>query len=133
MTQRVLSTPPEGGGLDTLDGFLRNVLQRQASRGHLVHIEAIPTRSPRFAEPDPPLPDLIQQALRGAGIDRLYTHQVEALAHARTGKDVLVVTGTASGKSLAYQLPVLETLLERSEARALFLFPTKALEQDQLK
>jgi DEAD/DEAH box helicase domain-containing protein len=133
VTQRLLSIPPEGGGLDTLGGFLRNVLQRQASRGHLVHIEAIPTRSPRYAEPDPPLPDSIQQALRGAGIDRLYTHQVEALAHTRMGKDVLVVTGTASGKSLAYQLPVLETLLERSEARALFLFPTKALEQDQLK
>ncbi len=55
------------------------------------------------------------------------------MSHARAGRDVLVVTGTASGKSLAYQLPVLEHLLRHPEARALFLFPTKALEQDQLK
>ena len=133
MTHPSLRTPPEGGAIDTLDGFLQDVLHRQASRGHLVHVEVIPTRDARFAEPDPPLPGPIRQALHGAGIDRLYTHQVEALAHARTGKDVLVVTGTASGKSLAYQLPVLETLLREREARALFLFPTKALEQDQWK
>ncbi len=54
-------------------------------------------------------------------------------SYARAGRDVLVVTGTASGKSLAYQLPVLETLLRDPDAGALFLFPTKALEQDQLK
>ncbi|HSB70845.1 MAG TPA: DEAD/DEAH box helicase [Candidatus Methylomirabilis sp.] len=133
MTHPSLRTPTRGGDVDTLDGFLQDILHREASRGHLVHVEVIPTRAARFAEPDPPLPAPIRQALRDAGIHRLYTHQVEALAHARSGKDVLVVTGTASGKSLAYQLPVLETLLREREARALFLFPTKALEQDQLK
>jgi DEAD/DEAH box helicase domain-containing protein len=129
--------PPDAGlddrSVEVLDDFLRNLLPRQASRGHLVHVEVVPTRSPRYAEPDPPLPHEIQATLRADGIERLYTHQVEALAHARDGRDVLVVTGTASGKSLAYQLPVLETLLRDPEARALFLFPTKALEQDQLK
>lgn len=121
------------GDVEKLDGFLQTVLHREAGRGHLVHVETIPPRHARFADPSPPLPDPLEQALRCAGIDRLYSHQVEALAHARAGKDVLVVTGTASGKSLAFQLPVLETLLFHPEGRALFLFPTKALEQDQLK
>jgi DEAD/DEAH box helicase domain-containing protein len=124
---------PDGATVKALDSFLRGLLPRQVSRGHLVHVEAVPARNPRYADPDPPLPRAIQEALRAAGIARLYTHQAEALAHARAGRDVLVVTGTASGKSLAYQLPVLETLLRDPEARALFLFPTKALEQDQLK
>ncbi len=121
------------GDIQPLDDFLRSLLPRQASRGHLVHVEVVPARQARYADPDPPLPRSIQEALGAAGIARLYTHQVEALTHARAGRDVLVVTGTASGKSLAYQLPVLETLLRDPEARALFLFPTKALEQDQLK
>jgi DEAD/DEAH box helicase domain-containing protein len=124
---------PGGQNTEALGEFLRSLLPRQASRGHLVHLEVVPARSPRFADPDPPLPGAIQHVLQAGGIDQLYTHQVEALAHARAGRDVLVVTGTASGKSLAYQLPVLETLLREPGARALFLFPTKALEQDQLK
>ena len=126
-------TGPDAGNVEALDGFLRSLLPRQVSRGHLVHVEVVPARQPRYADPDPPLPPAIQDPLNTQGIGRLYTHQVEALAHTRAGRDVLVVTGTASGKSLAYQLPVLETLLADPEARALFLFPTKALEQDQLK
>jgi len=133
-----VSQPPveivsDAGSLEALDAFLRGLLPRQTSRGHLVHVEVVPTRLPRFADPNPPLPPVIQQTLRAEGIPRLFIHQVEALHHARADRDVLVVTGTASGKSLAYQLPVLETLLRDPEARALFLFPTKALEQDQLK
>jgi DEAD/DEAH box helicase domain-containing protein len=123
----------DAGSLEALDAFLQGLLPRQASRGHLVHVEVVPTRLPRYADPDPPLPPAIQQTLRAEGISRLFIHQVEALHHVRADRDVLVVTGTASGKSLAYQLPVLETLLRDPEARALFLFPTKALEQDQLK
>jgi DEAD/DEAH box helicase domain-containing protein len=123
----------DGAGIAALDGFLQAVLSRQTRRGHLVHVEVFPTRRPRYAEADPPLPHALQHTLQGVGIDRLYTHQAGALHLARAGQDILVVTGTASGKSLAYQLPVLETLLREPEGRALFLFPTKALEQDQLK
>ncbi len=133
MSQPPAGTAPNAATLEALDSFLQGLLPRQVSRGHLVHVEAVPTRLPQFADPDPPLPLAIQQTLRAEGIARLYTHQVEALRHARADRDVLVVTGTASGKSLAYQLPVLETLLSEPEARALFLFPTKALEQNQLK
>lgn len=124
---------PDAGNVAALDDFLRSLLPRQARRGHLVHVEMVPARQPRYADPDPPIPPAVQDALTAQRIGRLYTHQVEARRHARAGRDVLVVTGTASGKSLAYQLPVLETLLTDPEARALFLFPTKALEQDQLK
>ncbi|MGH7777536.1 MAG: DEAD/DEAH box helicase [Candidatus Dormibacterales bacterium] len=83
-----------------------------------------------------PLPaDLRPQlaaALRGRGMDRLYSHQALAYECARRGRHVVVVTPTASGKTLCYNLPVLQGILERPQSRALYLFPTKALAQDQL-
>jgi DEAD/DEAH box helicase domain-containing protein len=124
---------PAAGATTALEGFLQGLARRGQTRGHLVHIQEIPARTARFADLAPPLPEPLRQALQQVGIDRLYTHQVDAVSLARAGRDVLVVTGTASGKSLAYQLPVLEHLLRHPEGRALFLFPTKALEQDQLK
>ncbi len=127
--------PPFVGdnAVTAVEGFLQGLARRGRSRGHLVYVQEIPARTPRFADLVPPLPESLRAALRDGGIGRLYTHQVDAIARVRAGRDVLVVTGTASGKSLAYQLPVLETLVRDPEARALFLFPTKALEQDQLK
>src|SRR5437588_5507874 len=71
-------------------------------------------------------------ALRERGLDHLYTHQAQAWEAARGGRHVVVVTPTASGKTLCYNLPVLQAILDRPEARALYLFPTKALAQDQL-
>ena len=62
----------------------------------------------------------------------LYSHQLEAWDAARTGKNIVLATGTASGKTLAYNLPVMAALLAEPAARALYLFPTKALSQDQL-
>jgi DEAD/DEAH box helicase domain-containing protein len=76
-------------------------------------------------------PKLVE-ALKARGIRSLYSHQVEAWIHARAGENVVLATGTASGKTLAYHLPVLAALLEEPESRALYLFPTKALTQDQL-
>ncbi|MDR1390567.1 MAG: DEAD/DEAH box helicase [Treponema sp.] len=82
-----------------------------------------------------PFPQDLDSRLRGAlcsrGIERLYTHQGAVWEEARQGRNVVVVTPTASGKTLCYNLPVLQTLLEDDEARALYLFPTKALSQDQ--
>ncbi len=74
----------------------------------------------------------IAQALACRGIKSLYSHQAEALEAGLAGEDVVVVTPTASGKTLCYNLPVLQSLLDDPEARALYLFPTKALAQDQL-
>jgi DEAD/DEAH box helicase domain-containing protein len=74
-----------------------------------------------------------EQLLGGIGITKLFTHQVEAIEKAIEGKDILVSTPTASGKSLIYNIPVIEAILHNPQARALYLFPLKALEQDQLK
>ncbi len=76
-------------------------------------------------------PELVE-ALRQHGINRLYTHQAEAIAKIGAGKNVVAVTPTASGKTLCYNLLVLNTVIENPQARALYLFPTKALSQDQV-
>lgn len=78
------------------------------------------------------LPQDLQELLRRRGISRLYSHQAQALQAVHAGQDIVVVTPTASGKTLCYNLPVMQALLENEEARALYLFPTKALAQDQV-
>jgi len=91
-----------------------------------------PARPARYAGfPDALNPKLIE-ALRRRGIHDLYTHQREAIDATLAGKDVCIVTPTASGKTLCYNVPVLNRLLDNPEARALYLFPTKALSQDQV-
>src|SRR6185312_4878826 len=89
-------------------------------------------RPGEFIEFPETLAPALQQALVSRGIDRLYTHQAEAFAHATTGRHVVIVTPTASGKTLCYNLPVLNGLLADPNARAMYLFPTKALAGDQL-
>ncbi len=74
----------------------------------------------------------VRAALASQGIEKLYSHQAEAFTEVRAGKNVVVVTPTASGKTLCYNLPVLNRLMEDPEARAMYLFPTKALAEDQL-
>lgn len=93
--------------------------------------ERLPARPSRYG-PTPALRPELLDALRQRGIERLYSHQTEALAAVNQGENVVVSTTTASGKSLCYTLPVLQRLLDRPEARALYLFPTKALAHDQL-
>ena len=75
----------------------------------------------------------LQQALRRKNILALYTHQLQAYKQAKNGKNVVVVTPTASGKTLSYNLPVFEEILNNPESRAIYLFPTKALSQDQTR
>ena len=78
------------------------------------------------------LPAPVKQTLIASGIHSLYSHQSKAWTHARAGENIILATGTASGKTLAYNLPVFASLLEDPQVRALYLFPTKALAQDQL-
>ncbi len=93
--------------------------------------ESYPAR-PADLQPLPAdLPVLLRRMLEQKGISCLYSHQVEAWTHARRGENVVLATGTASGKTLAYTLPILAALLAQPDARALLLFPTKALAQDQ--
>lgn len=88
-------------------------------------------RPARFAEHWPPLHPVLGQCLREAGISALYSHQVEAIELVLSQHDVVVATPTASGKSLIYNLPVLDGLLREDRGHALYLFPLKALAQDQ--
>src|SRR3954451_15339444 len=78
------------------------------------------------------LPPALLEALGRTGVTELYSHQAEALASAREGHTI-VTTGTASGKSLAFNLPVLDTLARDRRARAIYIYPTKALAQDQAR
>jgi DEAD/DEAH box helicase domain-containing protein len=89
-------------------------------------------RPARYGEIEKPLPEALSAALSAAGVERFYSHQAEAINRARRGEDVTVVTPTASGKTLCYNVPVIERILARKATRALYLFPTKALAQDQL-
>ncbi|MBI5933106.1 MAG: DEAD/DEAH box helicase [Chloroflexi bacterium] len=86
---------------------------------------------PAHLVPLPPLPDPLADALASRGIHALYSHQSAAYEAARRGENVVLATSTASGKTLAYNLPVLASLIENPQARALYFFPTKALTQDQ--
>ncbi len=97
----------------------------------LVHSLYLPPAEAAFGELDPALPSPLVEGLTSRGVDRLWSHQVAGLAAARQSRNVLVTTPTASGKSLIFQLPVLERALQRQPGHALFLYPLKALGQDQ--
>src|SRR5260370_19244349 len=115
---------------------VHEVLDAFAARDHdseiLTAIRHFPAREAQWADfPSWVNSDLIA-AYAAKGIRRLYTHQSAAAEAVRAGKNVVIVTPTASGKTLCYNLPVLNAALENSDSRALYLFPTKALPQDQL-
>jgi DEAD/DEAH box helicase domain-containing protein len=93
--------------------------------------ERLPAREARYGPFPPGLDPRLISNLQSRGILSLYSHQSHAIAAALRGDNVAVVTGTASGKTLCYNLPVLQALLADARARALYLFPTKALAQDQ--
>jgi DEAD/DEAH box helicase domain-containing protein len=123
------------------DRSLQEVLSRlTASRSPMgAGAEPIVTaahRLPAIAASFAPYPegtdDRLRAALAARGIEQLYTHQAEAFAHVLGGRNVVTITPTASGKTLCYNAPVLNAILQDSAARALYLFPTKALAQDQL-
>jgi DEAD/DEAH box helicase domain-containing protein len=101
-------------------------------QGEITLDHVISEAKPNFAPLPPDLrPDLVT-ALAGRGIQSLYSHQADAYRAVRQGRHLVVVTPTASGKTLCYNLPVLQRLLEDPQRRALYLYPTKALAQDQL-
>lgn len=99
----------------------------------VVHHEKIAPRSALFAELADPLPEPLIKAVTAGGVEKLYRHQAVAIDLIRKGRDVIVATPTASGKSLIYNLPVFANIMAGEGGRALYLFPLKALAQDQLK
>ncbi len=113
---------------EVLDAFA----ERDYNGELLTALRHFPAREAQWADfPAWVHPDLAA-AYAAKGIRRPYTHQAEAAEAVHAGKNVVIVTPTASGKTLCYNLPVLNATLENSDSRALYLFPTKALAQDQL-
>jgi len=122
-------------GLEAIPSALREIRESfkgSASRGGVTVLKHFPAREAQTAPIPQSLPSRLCDALKARGIASLYTHQTRACELAREGRNVVVVTPTASGKTLCYNLPILGELIEKPEARALYLFPTKALSQDQL-
>ncbi len=125
------------------DESLQQALQRMLSAHERAvtsgdddpHITAVRRLAPQSAV-YAPFPDSLDPRVHAAyasrGIDQLYSHQAEAVDHALNGRNVVIVTPTASGKTLCYNVPVLDAILKDPASRALYLFPTKALAQDQL-
>lgn len=98
---------------------------------NIIAWHTLPARQARFTPLPSDLPAALIAALHTRGVTALYTHQFQALQAARAGQHPVVVTGTASGKTYCFNLPVIERLLNQPQARAIYLYPTKALSQDQ--
>lgn len=112
--------------------FLALVRSDRAYREQVVHTHVFEPRPAVCRAPRTPLPPRLRDMLAASGIDSLYSHQADACDAIAAGENVVIATGTASGKSLCYHLPVLAQLLDEPESRALYLFPAKALAYDQL-
>ena len=98
---------------------------------NIVHWETIEEKEAKTVDFPESIHFSIKSALQRRGINALYTHQREAYESVMERKNIVAVTPTASGKTLCYNLPVLETIIENPNTRALYIFPTKALAQDQ--
>src|SRR5215813_4334928 len=112
---------------DTLDDLAHEHFDRVVANATL------PARPPQPAARQPALSTIVTARLGLRGIDALWSHQAAAVDALRAGRSVVVATGTASGKSLCYQLPIAEAVLDSPPGTALLVFPTKALAQDQLR
>ncbi|AKB54687.1 MULTISPECIES: DEAD/DEAH box helicase [Methanosarcina] len=111
--------------------FLYQIKASSRYENQIVHNEKIPAREALYAPLT--LKPQVKAALSGIGIEDLYVHQVEAIEKIREGKDIVLCTTTASGKSLTYMIPIFETILNEPEATALYISPLNALVNDQLK
>ncbi|MHB1001876.1 MAG: DEAD/DEAH box helicase [Armatimonadota bacterium] len=113
--------------------FLNRLTRLEYFSKQVVHIETLPERLPVYSEVPGGLHPAVQAMLEKQGIDQLYCHQADSIRAIREGLNVVIVTGTASGKTLCYNIPVVESLIEDNMGTMLYIYPTKALAQDQLR
>jgi DEAD/DEAH box helicase domain-containing protein len=116
-----------------IQSFLNHIRGQTGYEGQIEHIEHIQPRRAVYGQLDAPLDLRLQEVLDTHGLSRFYSHQAKAVNLIRAGKNVIVATFSASGKSLVYNTAVMQAILNEPGARALYLFPTKALAQDQLR
>lgn len=116
-----------------VNGFVEYLKRHRHFSGIMAHHKYLEPKPPRLRSPGDVLDRPLREALAKEGIRGLYSHQAEALERLAMGENVVVATPTASGKSLVYTLPVLQAILKDHHTKALFIFPLKALEQDQLR
>src|SRR5690348_5190135 len=128
--QSLAPRPP--ANLETVHNILGSLVARCRQEEMLTALRQIPARDAKFRPVPTWVTSALAEAYRAKGIRELYSHQAATAELVRDGKNVVVVTPTASGKTLCYNLPVLNAVLENADTRALYLFPTKALAQDQL-
>lgn len=113
--------------------FLQHLKTLPHYQGQLVHIERLPPKRARYGRLAHGLSAPLVDALKAEKTTKLYIHQAHAITAVQKGYDVVIATGTASGKTLCYNAPVLDAIIADAETRALYLFPTKALAHDQLR
>ncbi len=116
-----------------VSSFVDHLSNLAEYQDQIAHLQQLPAKTAGYAELGQPLHPHLERALQQAGMLPLYKHQAAAVEMARSGKNVIIATPAASGKSLCYNVPVLQSLLDGKLSRALYMFPTKALAQDQLR
>src|SRR5438309_7493044 len=129
-SQSLAPRPP--ASLEILHNIFGSLVARYREEEVVTAVRQIPAREAKFRPMPAWVTSALSEAYRAKGIRELYSHQASTAELVRDGKNVVVVTPTASGKTLCYNLPILNAILESSDSRALYLFPTKALAQDQL-
>ena len=129
-SQSLAPRPP--ATLETVHHILGSLVARYRQEEVLTAVRQIPARDAKFRPMPVWVTSALAEAYRAKGIRELYSHQASTAELVRNANNVVVVTPTASGKTLCYNLPVLNAVLENPDTRALYLFPTKALAQDQL-
>jgi DEAD/DEAH box helicase domain-containing protein len=124
---RVMKTPDSAA----LEEFVRRLKHSRRSGPCVLSVERLPAQPGQYAPMPNWVPRPLAESLRARGIERPYLHQVQAWSALRDGRDVAIVSPTASGKSLCYHVPILADLEQPEQVSALYLYPTKALSQDQ--
>ena len=120
-------------GMATVKDYIEALLAAPSLKDQVTCHRVMEAEPPKYGETRRPWSRAMQDVLYAAGVKALYSHQALAMDIIRAGRDVVVTTPTASGKTLIYNLPFLERHLSDPEATALYLFPLKALAQDQKK
>src|SRR5690242_16362176 len=132
MPQSLAVRPAASAALSRVHAVLEKFAERDRNGAMLTAVRLFPAREAQWADWPAWVHGDLREAYQAKGIGRPYTHQAAAAEAVHAKKNVVIVTPTASGKTLCYNLPVLHAVLENADTRALYLFPTKALAQDQL-